>query len=253
MGPVDVCISGITTWLGEPLAQAVADTEDLEVVAMVAAESAGRCIHGLRICATIAEALETPSQVVVELSAIDVALPNALAALAARRHVVVGGVTYGEDAIYALDQAARAAGVGCLIVENFSLSAMLVQHFAAHAANLLASWEIVDYGPDTKVDAPSGTAIDLAHRLSLLGRAPVSRAPASLQGAASRGASVMATQVHALRLPGHPHGMEVVFSGEDEKLSLRFESGRSPRPYVAGAVRAIRQVPTIVGVTRGLI
>ncbi len=45
---------------------------------------------------------------------------------------------------------------------------------------------------------------------------------------------------------------EVIFGMPDQKLSIRHDSGSSARPYVDGALLAIRKVSTLVGVHRGL-
>ena len=60
------------------------------------------------------------------------------------------------------------------------------------------------------------------------------------------------TQVHSLRLPSFSVSTEIVFGGEDERLSIRQDAGSTPAPYVAGTLLAIRAVPRRVGVTRGL-
>jgi 4-hydroxy-tetrahydrodipicolinate reductase len=45
---------------------------------------------------------------------------------------------------------------------------------------------------------------------------------------------------------------QVVFAGTGERLTLRHDAGDSPAPYVAGTLLAIRAVPGLVGLTRGL-
>jgi len=67
-----------------------------------------------------------------------------------------------------------------------------------------------------------------------------------------RGGTVSGSQVHSLRLPGFVIGAEVIFGMPDQKLSIRHDSGSSARPYVDGALLAIRKVSTLVGVRRGL-
>jgi dihydrodipicolinate reductase len=48
------------------------------------------------------------------------------------------------------------------------------------------------------------------------------------------------------------HSAEVIFGMPDQRLSLRHDAGTSARPYVDGALLAIRSVSTLVGVHRGL-
>ena len=68
----------------------------------------------------------------------------------------------------------------------------------------------------------------------------------------ARGATVSGSQVHSVRLPGFVISAEVVFGMPDQKLTIRHDSGSSARPYVDGALLAIRKVSTLVGVHRGL-
>jgi 4-hydroxy-tetrahydrodipicolinate reductase len=68
----------------------------------------------------------------------------------------------------------------------------------------------------------------------------------------TRGATVAGSQVHSLRLPGFVISAEIIFGMPDQRLTLRHDSGNSARPYVDGALIAIRKVATLVGVHRGL-
>ena len=45
---------------------------------------------------------------------------------------------------------------------------------------------------------------------------------------------------------------EVVFGLPDERLTIRHDAGGTPEPYVAGTLIAVRRVPALVGLTRGL-
>jgi len=60
------------------------------------------------------------------------------------------------------------------------------------------------------------------------------------------------SQVHSIRLPGYLISAEVIFGMPDQRLSIRHDSGASARPYVDGALLAIRKVATLTGVHRGL-
>jgi 4-hydroxy-tetrahydrodipicolinate reductase len=68
----------------------------------------------------------------------------------------------------------------------------------------------------------------------------------------ARGATLSGSQVHSIRLPGYVISAEVIFGLPDQKLTLRHDSGSSARPYVDGALIAIRKVSTLTGVHRGL-
>jgi len=136
---------------------------------------------------------------------------------------------------------------------NFALTVVLLQKFAEAAARLIPQWEIIDYAHDDKVDAPSGTARELASRLGKI-RAPQPTIPLdrTVGPREARGATLAGSQVHSIRLPGYVISAEVIFGMPDQKLSIRHDSGSSARPYVDGALLAIRKVSTLVGVRRGL-
>ena len=68
----------------------------------------------------------------------------------------------------------------------------------------------------------------------------------------TRGATLSGTQVHAVRLPGYQLGVEVIFGADGQRLHLKHEAGDGSKPYVSGALLAIRKVHTLRGVVRGL-
>jgi 4-hydroxy-tetrahydrodipicolinate reductase len=68
----------------------------------------------------------------------------------------------------------------------------------------------------------------------------------------TRGATVAGSQVHSIRLPGYVISAEIVFGMPDQRLSIRHDSGTTARPYVDGALLAIRKVGTLTGLHRGL-
>ena len=152
-----------------------------------------------------------------------------------------------------IDAAARRKARGVLACGNFALTVVLLQRFAEMAARLIPQWEIIDYAHDDKVDAPSGTARELAARLSRV-RAPIATVPVdqTMGLPEARGATLAGSQIHSIRLPGFVISAEIVFGMPDQKLTIRHDSGSSAVPYVDGALLAIRRVGTLAGLHRGL-
>jgi 4-hydroxy-tetrahydrodipicolinate reductase len=244
---IRVCVAGVTGWTGSAVAAAVDEAADLELVAGVSRSDASRF-------PSVADALdEAPADVLVDYTHASVVGANVRAALERGVGVVVGssGLTAADYA--ELDILARERQVGVVAAGNFSLSAALVLRFAVEAAGQFERWEVIDYASATKPDAPSGTARELAERLAEA-RAPTIDVPAGerLGLYEARGAAVAGTQVHSVRLPSFVVSTEVVFAGPGERLTLRHDAGDSPAPYVAGTLLAIRAVPGLVGLTRGL-
>ncbi|HVR38781.1 MAG TPA: dihydrodipicolinate reductase C-terminal domain-containing protein [Thermoanaerobaculia bacterium] len=240
---IRVCIAGITGWIGKPLAEAIRTSDDLELVA-----GASRTLG-----TSVEDALTIPSDVFVDYTSATAVKANVLAAIAARRHVVVGSSGLSDSDYAGIDAAARANDVGVIAVGNFAISAALLQRFAAEAAKHMPSWEIIDSAHDAKVDAPSGTARELAWRLSQVGAPQVSVPLDQTFGPReARGATVSGSQIHSIRLPGHTIALEILFGREDERLSIRYEGGVGAQPYISGTLLAIRRVQEFRGVVRGM-
>ena len=68
----------------------------------------------------------------------------------------------------------------------------------------------------------------------------------------ARGTTVGGTRIHSLRLPGYSLSTEIVLATPDERLIVRHEAGASSAPYIAGTLLAVRRVPEVTGVVRGL-
>ena len=245
--PLRVCVAGVTGWTGSAVAEAVKAADDLELVAGVSRSDPTSF-------STVEEALNAvPADVLVDYTHAEAVKGHVLAALDRRVAVVIGSSGLSTADYAEIDTRARERGVGVIAAGNFSLSAALLLRFAAEAARQLASWEVIDYSGLGKPDAPSGTSRELAERLDGI-RSPSVAVPVdeTLGAREARGATVGTTQVHSLRLPSFSVSTEIVFGGEDERLSIRHDAGSTPAPYVAGTLLAIRAVPECVGVTRGL-
>jgi 4-hydroxy-tetrahydrodipicolinate reductase len=258
---LSVCLAGATGWAGSELARAVGGSPDLTLAAAVSRTHAGRRLGDVLgdpkvacpVYASAVDALANGCDVFVEYTKPDVAKSNVLAALAHGAHVVIGTSGLTDDDYAEIDGAARRHGRGVLAVGNFALTVVLMQKFAAMAAKLIPHWEIIDYAHDGKIDAPSGTARELAARLSQVRRAeytvPVDHTVGERD---ARGATLSGAQVHSIRLPGFVISAEVIFGLPDQTLRIRHDSGSSARPYVDGALLAIRRVPALSGLHRGL-
>jgi len=261
MTKLKVCIAGATGWVGKPLCSAVAEAGDLSLVGAVSRTHRGRSLKdvlgdtgpGVTVSGTVAEALEAPADVLVDYTKADVVKANVLTAVGRGVHVVVGSSGLTDEDFVEIDRAASERRVGVIAAGNFAITAVLLQRFACESAKYLSHWEIIDYASDVKQDAPSGTARELAFRLSEVGRPEVTHPVEQTIGEReSRGATLNGTQIHSLRLPGYVIGVEAVFGARDERLSIRHDAGSGAGPYIQGTLLAIRKVRDQVGLIRGL-
>jgi 4-hydroxy-tetrahydrodipicolinate reductase len=207
---INVCFSGITGWPAPPIAAAIAEADDLRLVAGVSRSAAGRSLRDVtglevegQVFGSVAEALEERGvDVLVDYTSADAISDNVRAAIDAGAHVVIGSSGLTTEDFADIDAAARERGVGVVAAGNFSVMAAVLQRAAVLAAQHLEYWEILDYASDTKPDVPSGTARQLAEALGEV-RHPQPAVPLDqIHGPVeARGADVGGTRVHSLRLP----------------------------------------------------
>ncbi len=256
-----VVVAGATGWAGSALSLGIVEAADMALTGAVSRSHAGETLGEVlgiaepvvEISGTTRDALASRPDVFVEYTHPSIARQNILAALDASAHVVVGTSGLTSEDYRSIDLSAKEKGLGVLACGNFSITAVLLMRFSELAAQWVKSWEVIDYASAGKVDAPSGTARELADRLAKVGPPETVVPIGDTQGEKeARGANFGGTQVHSIRLPSFVISIESIFSQEDERLSIRHDAGISAKPYIAGGLLAIRQVNKLVGVHRGL-
>lgn len=159
------------------------------------------------------------ADVLVDFTTPDSALQNAIAALDAGVHVVMG--TTGFDLI-ALEEHARAASANAFVAPNFAIGAVLMMEFARQAASSLGPCEIIEFHHEKKLDRPSGTAARTRHLIEAAG-------------------GEVKEPIHSVRLPGLVAHQEVIFGGTGETLTLRHDS-IDRTSFMPGVVLAVKRV-----------
>ncbi len=257
---LNICVSGATGWTGRELVRGVLEAEDMTLTSAVARQAAGQDLGealggatlGVRVAASLEEALAAPCDVLIDYTHPSAGKAHALAAIGRGVSVVLGTTGLTAADFEEIDAAARAAGVG-VATGNFCLTAALLQHFSLFAARHLERFEVIDYAPATKPDAPSGTAMELAELLGEVRQPTIDLAVAETRGPEGvRGATVNGVQVHALRLPSYTLAVEAIFAQDGERLVLRHEGTMSAKPFVFGSLLAARRIGQMTGVVRGL-
>src|SRR6266498_901483 len=261
MNKLKICVAGATGWAGSELSKGIFRAEDMELVAAVSRSNAGKTlgevinVNGLTapIFGTVEDALKTNPDVLVEYTKRDAAKHHVLSALKSGTHVVIGTSGLTNEDYEEIDQTAKEVNRGVLAAGNFALTAVLLQKFAEMAAKYIPEWEVIDYAHADKKDVPSGTAREMANRLSKIQESKLEVPLEQIEGTKeTRGARLQGTQVHSIRLPGYMISIDAIFGMPDQKLILRHESGSSAEPYVQGALLAIREVSKLTGLHRGL-
>jgi 4-hydroxy-tetrahydrodipicolinate reductase len=256
-----VCVAGVTGWVGSALTPAILAQNDLVLTSAVARTSAGKtvgealgCKSDVQIRPSVAEAIAKDEfDVMVDYTSVKTIFANVQAAVAAKKNVVVGTSGLTEEEFRALDIQARERNVGVVVGGNFAITAVLAQVFATCAARYIDSWEIVEYGPHSKKEAPGWTSQELATRLAKARPPKHPLVPESVIGdVRSRGATVQGTQVHSVRVPGIVMAFETILGSSNEQLTIRHDSGVGADPYIAGTLLAVRKIANIKGIRDGL-
>jgi 4-hydroxy-tetrahydrodipicolinate reductase len=207
---IRVAVAGAAGRMGQTVCGAVSGAPDMELVA--------RADPALNT--TVAQALETEPDVMVDFTVPDTALENARQATAAGVHVVIG--TTGFDAA-ALDELRGAPG-NVFLAPNFAIGAVLMMQFAAQAARHMRAAEIVELHHDRKLDKPSGTAARTAQLM-----------------VAARAQDGYQVPIHSVRLPGLVAHQEVILGDVGQTLSIRHDS-IDRESFMPGVLLAVRRV-----------
>lgn len=211
-----VVLAGGTGRLGGVIRTVIDDLDGFEVLRVLGSGSSLDELDG--------------ADLVVDASTPDASGPIVEAALARGINALVGTSGWSAKRIEAVHPRVTAAGVGMVIIPNFSLGSVLGTALAAAAAPYFASAEIVEAHRDTKIDSPSGTAVRTAEQIAAA-RGPV-HAPFADQPA--RGELIAGVPVHSLRRPGALAKQDVIFSGPGESLTITHDVVNSADAYAPG-------------------
>ena len=253
-------MAGATGWTGKALSFGLRKDSELKLVTSVSRSNAGKDLGevlensnwGVPVYADVASALDRVN-VLIDYTSHSAVKQHILQGIERGVHGIVGtsGLTAADFAD--IDAAAKANGVGVVAAGNFAITAAMAQAAALLVAKYIPNWEVIDYAKATKPDVPSGTARELAERLSAVQRPTLGYPIEDIAGPKeARGADIDGTRVHSVRLPSFVVATEVVFGLPEERMTIRFDAGSSPEPYVSGTLLAAKEVVNRVGLIRGL-
>jgi 4-hydroxy-tetrahydrodipicolinate reductase len=252
-----VGVIGAAGRMGATVCSAVAEAEDMELVAAVDPAGTGQPAGGGGSVVTIAADLgglaEAGAEVAVDFTVPGAAVANALWCADHGIHTVIG--TTGVDA-GTLDRLAEAfpdtGRLGCFVAPNFAIGAVLMMRFAELAAPWFDTAEIIELHHDAKVDAPSGTAMLTANRMAAASPAwGIDPTKVEVLPGARGGLGPGGIRVHSVRLRGLVAHQEVLLGATGQSLSIRHDS-YDRQSFMPGVLLAIRGVPSRPGLTVGL-
>jgi 4-hydroxy-tetrahydrodipicolinate reductase len=259
--PVRIIFSGVTGGVGRSLVPAILRDPRFELTGAVARRGVGRDVGtvlglgepvGVTIAATVADALaERPADVLLDFSAASAAAVNCHAAAEAGVAVIIGTTAVDAEALEEIGRIGEARRVGVFLAPNLTIAGQLMFRCADLIRPYFGDVEIIDSHPPTKLDAPSGTARETAHRLGVT-PAPEPTADHTERGLpAARGAVSGTVRLHSVRLPSFFSRHEVLFSRPGEMLTITCDM-TSNDALIGPTLKAARLILQERGVVRDL-
>lgn len=242
---INVAVFGAAGRMGQQVCDAVDEADGMQVVARIDVDDDPKA--AIAASATVAVDFTHPQAV---LDNLEFCTRNGI-------HAVVGTSGFTPDRIAQVQAwlaESPSPSTGVLIAPNFSLGAVLMMKFAAQAAPLFESVEIIELHHPDKADAPSGTAQRTAE-LVAQARAEARSAPfpdATTHDADHhRGGTVQGVPVHSVRLRGLIAHQEVLLGAKGETLTIRHDS-LDRVSFMPGVLLGVRRVAEHPGLTVGL-
>jgi len=242
---INVAVFGAAGRMGRQVCEAVDQADGLRVVARVDLDDDPKA------------AVEQGATVAVDFTHPGVVMDNLEFCVRNGIHAVVGTSGFTPERLARVESWLAETSdrpVGVLVAPNFSLGAVLMMRFAAQAAPLFESVEIVELHHPDKADAPSGTAQRTAE-LVAAARREANSAPfpdATKHDADHhRGGTVEGVPVHSVRLRGLIAHQEVLLGAQGETLTIRHDS-LDRISFMPGVVLGVRRVAERPGLTVGL-
>ncbi|WP_300267905.1 4-hydroxy-tetrahydrodipicolinate reductase [Microbacterium sp.] len=232
-----VALVGGTGKLGTIIHKVIDELDGFEVVRVLTSSSDMNEIDGVDL--------------VIDATTPQVSVDVVRAAIDRGINVLVGTSGWSAERIALVRPLVEAAGSGVVFIPNFSLGSVVGSAFAAAAAPLFASVEIIEAHRDTKIDSPSGTAVRTAE-LVAAARTELGPVNAPHVDQRARGQQVAGVPVHSLRRPGVIARQEVILSGPGESLTLTHDTVDSAQAYAPGIRLAVPFAYTAEGVIVGL-
>jgi len=258
---IRVLVAGVGGRMGRLVAETVRAAPDLLLVGGVDPAYAGADLgekvlgqrSGMRVDGDVSSAITRCSpQVMVDFTAPDAVMGNLRGAIARKVACVVGTTGLEEGALEELARLCTEQATPAIVAPNFSVGACLMMRFAAEAATRFEYAQITEFHHAGKKDAPSGTALATAERMSAA-RAADMQAPQperlALEGV--MGGQVGGIGVHAARMDGVVADQRVVLGGPGETLTIEHRT-TSRECFMPGVLLAVRHVFEQEGLVLGL-
>jgi 4-hydroxy-tetrahydrodipicolinate reductase len=250
MSQIKVGVVGAGGRMGRMVCAAVALDPDLDLVAAVARHADGETRHGIPVTTDLRSLADAACDVVVDFTVAEAARVTVPWLAMHGVHAVVGTTGFSDADIAGFRE--EFSGSNCIIASNFAISAVLMMRFAELAAPYFDSAEIIELHHETKIDAPSGTAISTANRMAAASEEWTGDPTQHEAYPGSRGGVGPAgIHIHSVRMRGLLAHQEVILGAHGQTLTIRQDSYDNAS-FMPGVVLACKHIADYPGLTLGL-
>ncbi len=266
---IDVVVFGAAGRMGATVCRAVAEADDMELVAAVDPAAAGRrlgevtaeagsAVLGrpahLQVAGTASELSPERLDVAIDFTSALAAHANLLWCASQQVHAVSGTTGLSAKQLAELERAFE-RGANCLVAPNFSIGAVLMMRCAELCSAYFEAAEVIELHHDKKKDAPSGTSLETLRRMAEARGEERAFGPDRTETTRLEhvrgGLGPGGVRLHSVRLPGLVAHQEVIFGSPGETLTLRHDS-TDRLSFMPGVLAAARKVAELPGLTVGL-
>ena len=179
------------------------------------------------------------ADVVIDFTNAAACMSMAPFAAASGLHLVIGTTGLTDAHRQTLADLSKSHNVGIIAVPNFALGAVVLSYLARVAAKFFDYADIFEAHHENKIDAPSGTALDLAKVITT--EKSFNHVEPDVESLAStRGGQYNGVSIHSTRMPGRMAHHEVVFGITGQTLSLRHDT-LSRECYMPALMLAVKE------------
>ncbi len=228
--------------------------EDVVNVGQDVGEVAGVAKLNVPVSQNISSALKASRpDCLVDFTHVTAVMKTLQTALPMKISCVVGTTGFDKRMLSLVKKLCGKHKTGCFIAPNFAVGAVLMMKFSEDAAKFFPDAEIIELHHNRKKDAPSGTAVMTAQKISAArDSAKVAKDPTEVEKIKNaRGGTLDDIHIHSVRLPGYVAHQEVIFGGLGQTLTLRHDS-ISRESFMPGVLLAIRKMEKIHTLVYGL-
>ena len=250
MANLDVGVFGAAGKMGAITCQAINNNDSMTLRLGVDTNQIGTGIPNtsLQIEETVQDLEDI--DVIVDFTVAEAAMENLKLASQSGVHAVVG--TSGINAEHVEELTRIFTNSNCIVVPNFSISAILLMRLSEIATPYFSTIEIIEFHHNNKIDAPSGTALATAEKISQNMTEDLRDPTTDLALEGARGAKAQGNiPIHSVRMEGMLAHQEVIFGTTGQTLTIRQDSS-DRSSFMPGVLMAIKGVANLTGVNIGL-